>query len=260
MTIHAGSHELYGTFVLKRPSAQVLADWLSLQRCETDFDRRDLVWWLERIAVFEGSTIELFEAERSSYATVDARIGFVAWLAGEARSGRAFVQHVDNGYRLTTFTVRDGVVAKDTTSGRWRPLAELPSGTRAERNAEIAAARQERERQGRPPEEHFAEFLVRDARQSRMFFLVHGDPQLIAQAAARIQAAAGEDIPFVADLGALAPQEQKLLWERMREGERFIIGSPGDADALVITGKLFEPLYDRLRTGAIDLRRARPAG
>ena len=260
MPIYSGSHELYGKFSLRRRSADVLAEWLATQSYENDFDKRDARLWIERIAVTDDNEIELFESTRSSYRDVGQRIEFLGWLADQAENGQAFVQHVENGFQLTRFVVNRGVSAKETRSGKHR-LIKLPRGTRAERNAEAALAKQQQEDESLSTDDLFHEILIREAKHRKLFFLTNGDAVLIALAAEQLRAASGEAITFVPDISALSVHEQAAVLQQCWDGIRMIVGCTLESEQInrvICEGKLNEALLYRLRNCEIDLRRARP--
>jgi hypothetical protein len=277
MMFYSGSHELYGRFVLNGSAHDACSAWRESQSFADELHRRDAECWLERVAKSDGSEIELYEAERSSYSIVEYREAFVDFLAGHALRGEAFLQHIENGFHIIRWTAADLKVSKDKRSGR-RRMATMPEGTRAEVRFREASARQHRERESRSPAERFREILDRDGQSMRAVFLHGGDEALRRRAAEAVRQAMGtgswcelapdgsnlascpsDSVIFVPEVEALPLQVQTSLKDRLREGVlRLILATGADPNELLIGQRLSAALYYFVSPGLLDLRDAHP--
>jgi hypothetical protein len=277
MATYSGSHELYGRFALSASPRDTRNSWLEARSFANKFEQRDSEWWLGRVARFEGSEIELYEAERSSYSIVQDREAFIDFIARHAVRGRAFLQHIENGFHVTSWEVIDSKVSKNRRSGH-RRMAALPTGTRAEAHFREVDSRQERHWEARTPADRFEEALVRYGRSRRAFFLHGGDEVLRRRAAEAIRQAMGatswceltsdgsnlgrgvpQGVAFVPEAGTLPSTVQLSLLERLREGTvKLILATASEPNELVARGLLSTELHYFVSPGLLDLRDVHP--
>lgn len=277
MRLYSGTHELYGKFVLARSAQETLGAWLKTQSFANRFEQRDTEWWLERIAGLGGSEIELYEVERSSYSIVEHRESFIDFIAKHASGGKAFLQHIENGFHAIRWKVANSKVNKSTAFGH-RRIAHLPKGSRAEIHSQEAQSRQEREAESRSPADRFEEVIFRYGQSLRVFFLHGGDDALrrgAAEAIGKVMGAGSlcelnsdgsnlatclsHGVAFLPEVETLPLQVQTSLKDHLRQGTvKLIVATSADPRQLVISGRLSVEFYYFISPGQLDLSRVHP--